>query len=97
MFKVKVYEELKNVPRGKVTTYGAIAEKLGGKRFSRAVGNALHKNTDKYAIPCYKVVNRKGKLSKSYALGGIEEQRRLLEEDGIEVVDYTVDLDKYKV
>ncbi|MGI6744811.1 MAG: Methylated-DNA--protein-cysteine methyltransferase [Firmicutes bacterium ADurb.Bin300] len=97
LFKNKVYEVLKEVPRGKVTTYGAIAEKLGKKCLSRAVGNALHQNTDKYCIPCYRVVSSKGRLSKNYALGGIEEQRRLLEEDGIEVVDCKVDLDKFGV
>lgn len=91
----EIYEYLTTIPNGKVVTYGQIAEHLGNKRLSRAVGNALHKNPDGDKYPCYKVVNVKGQLSASYAFGGIEDQKRRLEADGIEVVNYAVDLDKY--
>lgn len=69
-----------------VMTYGQIAEMLGDKRLARTVGNALHKNPDRENIPCHRVVNFKGKLSKSFAFGGIEAQKRLLESEGVEVV-----------
>ncbi len=91
----KIYDYLAVIPMGKVTTYGQIAGYLGNKRLARAVGNALHKNPDGNRFPCYKVVNSKGQLSESYAFGGIDEQKRRLETDGIEVVNYTVDLEKY--
>ena len=91
----KVYDYLTTIPKGKVVTYGQIAEHLGNKRLARAVGNALHKNPDGDKYPCYKVVNSKGQLSPAYAFGGIEAQKRRLEADGIEVTDYAVDLERY--
>ena len=93
--KEKVYEFLRTIPKGKVVTYGQIAEYLGNKRLSRAVGNILHANPDKDRYPCYKVVDRNGRLSKQYAFGGIEKQKELLEKDGIAVKNYKVDLEKY--
>lgn len=90
-----IYNYLTTIPKGKVVTYGQIAEYLGNKHLARAVGNALHKNPDGDKYPCYKVVNSKGQLSPAYAFGGIEEQKRRLEADGIEVVNYAVDLEKY--
>lgn len=91
----RIYTYLTTIPKGKVTTYGQIAEYLGNKRLARAVGNALHKNPDGDKYPCYKVVNSKGQLSPAYAFGGIETQKRRLEADGIEITDYTVDLERY--
>lgn len=93
----KILKYLLTVPKGKVVTYGQIAEFLGNKNLSRAVGNALHRNPDGDKYPCYKVVNSKGELSKKYAFGGIEEQKKRLEKDGVKVVNYKVDLEKYKL
>lgn len=93
--KEKVYEFLRTIPKGKVVTYGQIAEHLGNKQLSRVVGNILHSNPDKDKYPCYKVVDRNGKLSEHYAFGGIEKQKDRLEEEGIAVIDYKVDLEKY--
>lgn len=91
----EILKYLLTVPKGKVVTYGQIAEFLGNKNLSRAVGNALHRNPDGDKYPCYKVVNSKGELSKNYAFGGIEEQKKRLEKDGVKVVNYKVDLEKY--
>ena len=91
----RVFDLIRNIPRGKVMTYGDIAKKLGNKAWARAVGNVLHTNPDGAKIPCYKVVNHRGKLSSSYAFGGMEMQKRRLEEDGIEVENGRVDLKKY--
>ena len=93
--KEKVYDYLKTIPRGKVVTYGQIAEFLGNKKLARVVGNILHANPNKDKYPCYKVVNSKGNLSKNYAFGGIEKQKEYLENEGIVVVNYKVDLNKY--
>ena len=79
----KVYEFVKSIPRGKVATYGQIALHLGNKNFARAVGTILHNNPDPEHIPCHRVVNAQGKLAQSYAFGGIEAQRRLLESEGV--------------
>lgn len=92
-----LYSLLAAIPHGKVVTYGKLAELLGNKNWSRAVGNALHKNPDGDKYPCYKVVNAKGELSRAYAFGGITEQKRRLEADGIKVVGNKVDLEKYGV
>ena len=94
-FYEEVYALLREIPDGKVTTYGRIGELLGNRRYARTVGNALHANPDGDKYPCYKVVNSKGRLSASYAFGGIEAQKRRLEAEGIEVIDYKVDLKKY--
>lgn len=95
--KYQLYELLTQIPKGKVTTYGDLAVMLGNKYWARAVGNALHENPNGDKYPCYKVVNTDGKLSMNYAFGGIEEQKRRLEADGISVQNYKVDLDMYKI
>lgn len=91
----RIYEAVKKIPRGRVAAYGQIAELAGDRKMSRAVGNALHKNPDPDTIPCYRVVNSKGELSGEFAFGGAGAQARLLEADGIEVVDGKVDLRVY--
>lgn len=95
MNKQEVYDNLLTIPRGKVITYGALAEMLGNKKLARAVGNALHYNPDGDKYPCYKVVNSKGELSRAYAFGGIDEQKRRLEAEGVTVKNGKVDLTKY--
>lgn len=91
----KIYEAVKQIPKGCVATYGQVAEMAGNPKMSRAVGNALHKNPDPEHIPCYRVVNFRGELSGAFAFGGKDVQKKLLEADGIEVVNGTVDLKKY--
>ena len=91
----KIYEAVKKIPKGHVATYGQIAELAGDKKMARAVGNALHKNPDPEHIPCFRVVNAKGELAGEFAFGGKGAQAKLLQEDGVEVVDGKVDLSKY--
>lgn len=93
----RIYEAVKKIPRGRVATYGQIAELAGDKKMARAVGNALHHNPDPDTIPCYRVVNAKGELSGAFAFGGIHSQEALLRADGIEVADGRVDLTKYGI
>lgn len=92
----RVLEYLLTVPKGKVVTYGQIAEAVGCPGAARAVGNALHRNPDGEKYPCYKVVNSKGELSGRFAFGGIMVQQERLEADGIKVTNYRIDLDKYQ-
>ena len=93
----RIYEAVKKIPRGKVATYGQVAEMAGNKKMVRAVGNALHKNPDPEKIPCYRVVNAKGELAGEFAFGGEGAQARLLQADGIAVVDGRVDLKIYGI
>lgn len=91
----RIYEAVKKIPRGKVATYGQVAEMAGEKKMARAVGNALHKNPEPDVIPCYRVVNARGELSGEFAFGGAGRQAELLRKDGIVVENGRVDLEKY--
>ena len=93
----RIYEAVKKIPKGKVATYGQVALLAGNGKMSRAVGNALHHNPDPENIPCYRVVNAKGELAGAFAFGGEQTQAKLLEEDGVEVIDGKVDLKKYGI
>lgn len=90
----KIYEVVKQIPKGNVATYGQVAALAGNRRWARVVGYALHANPNPDEIPCYRVVNREGRLSEAFAFGGRNRQQELLEQDGIEVVDGKVDLEK---
>lgn len=92
----KIYEVVKQIPKGSVATYGQVAALAGNKRWSRVVGYALHANPDQEQIPCYRVVNREGRLSDAFVFGGVNRQEQLLVADGIEVADHKVDLKKYQ-
>lgn len=92
----RIYEAVKQIPYGKVATYGQVAELAGDKNMSRAVGNALHKNPEPDNIPCFRVVNAQGKLSGAFAFGGANKQKELLEAEGIEVIGDVVDLKRFK-
>lgn len=92
----KIYEVVKTIPKGKVTTYGQVALLAGNPRWARVVGYALHKNPHPGIIPCHRVVTRNGEVAKSFAFGGGNVQRELLEKEGIVFEnDDTIDLGKY--
>ena len=92
----QIYDIVKQIPRGKVATYGQVAALAGNGRWSRVVGYALHVNPDPEHIPCYRVVNRLGEVSPAFAFGGGNRQIELLEADGIPCPDGVVDLKKYQ-
>ncbi len=92
----KIYQQVKKIPRGKVATYGLIAELAGNRHWSQVVGYALHANPDPDNIPCYRVVNRFGETSQAFAFGGSDIQRKMLEQDGVEFnSDGRIDLSIY--
>lgn len=91
---LRVYEFLRIIPKGKVTTYGDLADYLGNRNLARAVGNILHVNPRTDYYPCFKVVNSQGKLAANFG-DGIEAQKQRLEADGVQVVNYRVDLAEY--
>lgn len=95
-FSSSVYRVVKQIPPRKVVTYGQIAAKLGNPKAARAVGNTLHNNPDPKAIPCYRVVNRKGRLATNFGNGGWKKQKRRLLEEGVEFKDRVhVNLEKH--
>ncbi|MBQ7564442.1 MAG: MGMT family protein [Lachnospiraceae bacterium] len=93
----RIYAAVRRIPPGHVATYGQIAKLAGNERMCRAVGNALHKNPDPRETPCFRVVNAQGRLSGAFAFGGPDVQRRMLEEDGVEVINGRVDLGVYGI
>ncbi len=95
-FFEKVYAAVRQIPKGKVATYGQIAFAVGSPRAARQVGYALHVNPRPNEIPCYRVVNRAGMLATAFAFGGAEAQAERLRAEGVIVSeDYRVDLQKY--
>lgn len=83
-FFEKVYEVVKQIPYGKVMSYGQIACIIGCPRMARQVGWALHGNPDPERIPCYRVVNKDGRVSPAFAFGGENAQIALLQKEGVE-------------
>ncbi|AUP79921.1 MGMT family protein [Flavivirga eckloniae] len=82
----KVYEVAKQIPYGKVTSYGAIANYLGAARSARIVGYAMN-GSGARNVPAHRVVNRKGLLTGKHHFDGTNLMQQLLENEGIEVVD----------
>ena len=83
----KIYEVVKQIPKGKVATYGQVAALAGNRRWARVVGYALHANPNEQEIPCYRVVTKDGRVSKAFAFGGENRQMELLVADGVEFED----------
>lgn len=82
----KVYEVAKQIPYGRVTSYGAIATYLGAARSARMVGYAMNGSVGK-DVPAHRVVNRKGLLTGRHHFDGTNLMQQLLESEGIKVVD----------
>ncbi len=78
------------IPKGKVSTYKRIAEKIGRPRAYRAVGNALHKNPLAPIVPCHRVVRSDGGFGGEKK--GAESRRRLLEKEGIHIENGSVNM-----
>lgn len=90
-----IYDIVRQIPKGTVATYGQVAALAGNRRWSRVVGFALHVNPDPEHIPCHRVVNRLGEVSKAFAFGGENRQIDLLIQEGVGFQDGRVDLQKY--
>jgi methylated-DNA-protein-cysteine methyltransferase-like protein len=92
-----VYNLVMQIPAGHVVTYSQIAKALGKPRSARVVGWALHVNPDNRLIPCHRVVNSQGMISSGFAFGGPDEQRKMLESEGIIFdKDNRINLDIYR-
>lgn len=93
-FAEEVYRELKLVPRGKVTTYKALAERLGTKAY-RAVGTAMKNNPYAPEVPCHRVVRSDGFVGGFMGkTSGAEVEKKisLLQTEGVKVIEGKIDL-----
>ena len=84
-FFLKVYGVVKQIPEGKVTTYGAIARYLGSPQSSRMVGWAMNASNSNSEVPAHRVVNRKGLLTGKNHFGGGNIMEQLLGNEGVKV------------
>ena len=85
-FYEKVYEVARQIPYGRVTSYGAITNYLGAKRSARLVGYAMNGSAGK-DVPAHRVVNRKGLLTGKHHFEGTNLMQQLLESEGVKVKD----------
>ena len=95
-FFALVYEVARQIPRGRVTSYGAIAASLGTKLSARMVGWAMNGSPlARPKVPAHRVVNRLGILSGKHHFGNPNEMERLLKKEGVKVKnDQVVDFEK---
>lgn len=91
-FREDIFATVATIPEGKVMTYGQVAAAAGYPGAARAVGNALHTNTDPYMVPCHRVVHADGSLGRNYAFGGPEAQRAKLVAEGVPFMGEKVDM-----
>ena len=84
-FFLDVYEVVKLIPKGRVTSYGAIAKYLGAARSSRMVGWAMNAAHDKPEVPAHRVVNRTGLLTGKYHFSDPFAMQRALASEGVQV------------
>lgn len=95
-FFERVYAIARQIPYGKVTSYGAIAKVLGAARSSRMVGWAMNASHNLEDVPAHRVVNRIGLLTGKHHFDGTNLMQQLLESEGIVVIDnQIIDLEKH--
>ena len=83
----QVYEVVKKIPFGKVTTYGTIATYLGSGASARTVGWAMNNSHQYSNIPAHRVVNRNGLLTGKHHFSGTNLMQQLLESEGLKIED----------
>ncbi|HXH17883.1 MAG TPA: MGMT family protein [Chitinophagales bacterium] len=90
-FYKKVFAVARKIPRGKVTSYGAIAKCLGAGKSSRMVGWAMHHSGNVFPpVPAHRVVNRAGMLTGQHYFAYPGQMQELLEREGVAVVNNRV-------
>ena len=95
-FFERVYEVARQIPYGKVTSYGAIAKVLGAARSARMVGWAMNASHNLEEVPAHRVVNRNGLLTGKHHFDGTNFMQQLLENEGVVVKEnQIVDLEKH--
>ena len=82
-FKDKIYQLARQIPKGKVATYGQLAEMAGSPGAARAVGMCMKTNPDAPHTPCHRVVASDGKLTGYPAGEGIKTKKQMLMDEGV--------------
>ncbi len=85
-----VYEVVRLIPAGRVSSYGAIAQYLGSKGSARMVGWAMHQAHSLEDVPAHRVVNRQGLLTGKHHFGAPDRMQQLLEAEGVTIKDHQV-------
>jgi len=91
-FKDKIYELTDRIPKGKVATYGQLAEMAGSPGAARAVGMCMKHNPNAPHTPCHRVVASNGKLTGYSADGGLKKKKQMLMEEGVKFTGDKVSL-----
>lgn len=91
--RTSVFELVAQIPRGKVTTYLALARAAGTG--PRVIGRVLHTNTDTSSYPCHRVIKSDGTVASGYAFGGPDQQLELLRREGVVAEQGRINLDNY--
>ncbi len=95
-FFARVYQVAMQIPYGRVTTYGAIANYLGVERSARMVGWAMNAAHQMEAVPAHRVVNRNGLLTGKHHFDGSNLMQQLLESEGLKINDnQIIEFDRY--
>ena len=95
-FFERVYQIVRQIPEGRVTSYGAIAKAIGAARSARMVGYAMNASHHLEDVPAHRVVNRSGELTGKHHFDGTNLMQQLLENEGIKVVNnQIVDFEKH--
>lgn len=92
-FKGKVYEVVRNIPKGKTASYGEVAQMANAPRAARAVGTLMAKNKDKN-VPCHRVINSSGRIGR-YNGGGEQIKKEKLLEEGVSIRGNKVLINSY--
>ncbi|OUO32205.1 MGMT family protein [Olsenella sp. An293] len=96
-FFERAYDVVRQIPEGRVASYGQVARMMGAPRCARQVGYAMHASPGVAGgVPCHRVVFRDGSLCRGFAFGGPGEQRRMLEAEGVRFLgDGRVDMARF--
>ena len=90
-----IWETVRQIPTGKVATYGEIAKVSGLIGQARLVGQALHSLPSDSGVPWHRVINSEGKISLPKAYGGYAKQKRLLKREGVVFKSDAIDMEEY--
>jgi len=92
----RIWDAVRRIPRGRVATYGQVAEIAGLEGHARQAGYALHHLPDHSDVPWHRVVNARGEISPRSAGDSHELQKLMLEAEGIEIVNGRIDLARFR-
>lgn len=84
-FQIKVWEFLKTIPKGTVTTYSKVAKAIGHPKAVRAVANTIGNNPNPIIIPCHRVIKANGTIGGYSGIGGTKKKKKLLRKENIKL------------